>query len=1079
MSHEYSLDHHFSPGIPHLSEPALSIWAKTVYRDPTDERYLQLWQHLEDTGEIACRVWDDFVADDVKTLIAEDIGGMSTSKRLYQFIAAIHDVGKASPAFVVQSPRYSYIHKLHIDYGIAGGAKRREFRHELVGCWTVEQWLDSQGFPTGQGSFAHGLAGVVAGHHGTSLTMEKQRLRNDWQIASFVGDEAWADIRFELLDWVADTMQIRSVLDSLKSHPLRRRTQILLTALVIIADWIASDTRLCPLNESDLDEDAFNPRLRATHAWHMLQLPQPWDVRDIDQTPDERFTERFGIPNAKLRPVQREAVRLAQTMASPGLMIIEANMGEGKTEAALLAAETLASRFHCGGVYYALPTQATVNAMFTRVLDWIGNLPAEDRRMMASLFLAHSKRGLNDDYETMRERWFDDGHGLDNGFAKRRFDGVIYEDDRTGRTGSKADATDRVTLQAVVNSWFTGPKRGNLSTFVTGTIDQVLMAGLRCKHVVLRHLALAGKVVILDEIHSNTAYMNVYMETVLSWLGAYGTPVIMLSATLPQSKRNAFLEAYKAGAEAADNVESEPVAAVESIGRSRSGETGSGRRASSRLAAYSERRKALRHHGGVRTQVGLSDDSAADATHDISPTLTDSQSDKAVLDLRYPLISVATKKGIAGSAPAASGRSTDILVSLMDDDDDSLIQLLKERLREGGCAVVIRNTVSRAQKTYDVLRSRLDMDVTLAHSRFLAFDRARIDRDLIDRYGKTGSSDQRSGVVVATQVVEQSLDVDFDLMITDIAPIDLILQRAGRLHRHHRGEHESHRPSPLREARLIITGVERWHDNAPPEFSRGLENVYQRYLLMRSLAALKISSQKSNMISVPDDIPRLVQTVYGNVPLCPRSWLDGDDGETVAFKKLRKRISASERDAKELRIFNPQDARGTFSLDNWLRINFPDPDTPGASQQRLISAGVREGDDSFEVIVLQKDSSGHLQLPEWGDFTESNPLPSGMEAPDRQQVRDILSCTISLGRFSLAGQDIDAVIEALELHTPEQWHDYMQQDRNLSGQLLIVLDAKGEADYPIQVFDGKSETMKTRTLHFRYSMKKGWVASAE
>ena len=91
------------------------------------------------------------------------------------------------------------------------------------------------------------------------------------------------------------------------------------------------------------------------------------------------FAERFSIPGAHMRPVQREAARLARTMQSPGLMIVEANMGEGKTEAALIAAEILAARFQCGGIYYALPSQATVNAMFTRVLDWVGHLPSDEQ----------------------------------------------------------------------------------------------------------------------------------------------------------------------------------------------------------------------------------------------------------------------------------------------------------------------------------------------------------------------------------------------------------------------------------------------------------------------------------------------------------------------------------------------------------------------------------------------------------------------------------------------------------------------------------------------------------------------------
>lgn len=92
--------------------------------------------------------------------------------------------------------------------------------------------------------------------------------------------------------------------------------------------------------------------------------------------------------------------------------------------------------------------------------------------------------------------------------------------------------------------------------------------------------------------------------------------------------------------------------------------------------------------------------------------------------------------------------------------------------------------------------------------------------------------------MVATQVVEQSLDVDFDLMVTDIAPVDLILQRAGRLHRHCRGEGECNRPEPLRQAQLYISGMESCDIEQPPVFAKSIESVYERFFLMRTAALM-------------------------------------------------------------------------------------------------------------------------------------------------------------------------------------------------------------------------------------------------
>lgn len=1027
-----------------LTNASKSIWAKSVFHgDPNDHRYLLLWQHLQDCAAVARRVWNDFLPDAVKEELVADLGSERAAVGLVSFLAMIHDVGKASPAFEVQC---DYLcdrvreHGLRVDeqFFACHKEERAGYRHELVGYQSVCQWFNRRGYQTDEESMANGIAYVVGGHHGTCVTADKKRLLGKAEAKHYLGGQAWDDVRQDIINWAAEETDFETTLHLLDDRPLRCRTQILLTAIVIISDWIASDSWLFPLNSSEVDEQCFDAFERARQAWWQLNLPRPWQVSLEESTPDALFAERFDIPGAHLRPVQREAVRLAQTMPSPGLMIIEANMGEGKTEAALLSAEVLAGRFGCGGVYYGLPTQTTANAMFHRTLGWIGRLPAPEQGTLGSVFLSHGKREQNEEYFNLTERT-----SAANAFEMRNGEYIVDDEDRTG--GDGASNGFEPSIEAVVNSWLSGRKRGNLSDFVLGTIDQILMMSLQCKHLVLRHLAFAGKVIILDEVHSNTAYMNVYLETTLSWLGVYGAPVIMLSATLPQARREAFLEAYRRGAAARTDAQHEPEQSL--------------------MDFLTARKSVIQTESTSRRQ---SSDTGSEAVRRCGK----------VLDTRYPLISyVSGGEEPRSIAPKPSGRESSVLVQRIADDDETLVQLLRDKLATGGCAVVVRDTVQRAQHTYDVLKKAFGdaMDVSLDHARYMACDRSAIDTRLMERFGKDSTPATRQGIVVATQVVEQSLDVDFDLMVTDIAPVDLILQRAGRLHRHCRGEGECNRPEPLRQAQLYISGMESCDIEQPPVFAKSIESVYERFFLMRTAALMGLCDSEPVTLRLPQDIPQLVQGVYDvDRDCCPDAW---HSNERDARGELRKHVWDSEKKAAQFRIFRPDEARSPYSLGDWLKKCMPDPDTAHDRTSRQARASVRDSDDSFEVLLLQKDNEGNLCLPAWVDDSPQRMLANGFEPMAAKQVRAALACSITLGASSLCWRNLDAVIAFLESpqNVPEEWFTLMQQHRELSGQLPIVLDTDGNA--AINIYDKKYNKIVKIVIH--YSMEKGWEAHVE
>ncbi|MGW0801339.1 HD domain-containing protein, partial [Streptomyces sp. NPDC002692] len=359
---------------------------------------------------------------------------------------------------------------------------------------------------------------AVGGHHGVppehgqikALYEHEELLRTPGPAG-----RVWRGVQGELLDACAERFGVGERLRSWGAVRLPQPVQVLLTALVIVSDWIASNPDLFPYFP---DAASCSDKDRLAAAWRGLDLPEPWRAEESPAGVRELFAARFDLPaGARVRPVQQAAVELAREMDSAGLMVIEAPMGEGKTEAALAVAEVFAARSGAGGVFFALPTMATGNAMFPRLLDWLEQLPGV-RGERRSVHLAHSKAALNEDF-------------VDLMAAGGRVTAVGV-DEAAGVSGREADGRRRAGADLVAHAWLRGRKKAMLASFVAGTIDQLLFAGLKSRHLALRHLAVAGKVVIIDEAHAYDTYMSVYLDRVLSWLGAYRVPVAVLSAML-------------------------------------------------------------------------------------------------------------------------------------------------------------------------------------------------------------------------------------------------------------------------------------------------------------------------------------------------------------------------------------------------------------------------------------------------------------------------------------------------------------------------------------------------------------------
>lgn len=923
-----------------------TVWAKSEPQGRLPlTHWLPLHQHLDDTGAVAGFLWDEWLAPSARAAISRGLpDGEADGRRLVTWLAGIHDVGKATPAFAIQAP--TLVDRMVRDGGFEPPGPmvrldRAKLRHEWAGAAALADWLEDRGFSEGQ---AEAFAVVVGGHHGDFPSFDHVLPDDRLHVR---GEGRWAEARALLLDRAAERFGVADRLVAWRTASFPRAAQMVVTGLVIMADWIASSADYFELLPVDVVPAVPGPHdsddARLAKGLRRLALTPRWRPVVGDQEIAARFADRFPRVEGAPRPVQEAVARAAETMPVPGILIVEAPMGEGKTEAAFLAAEILAARSGASGCFVALPTQATSNAMFARMLDWLKRLPTEDGDS-ASVALVHGKAALNDEYREIRfpPRW--------------------VESDPEAAPGG-APETQR--LDAVVDEWMTGRKRAALSSFVVGTIDQVLFSALVARHVAMRALSLVGKVVILDEVHAADVYMSEFLDRALEWLGACGTPVVLLSATLPPARRAALYAAYENGRRGTSNARQNRAVGAE-------------------VAA------------GAQTVNRL---------------------------LGYPSVVTSGDDGPSVVELEPSGRRTEVDVRRLDDDLDTLTETLTEQLRDGGCAVVIRNTVRRVQEAARHLTDVFGPDVvSVAHAQFLASDRIENDDRLLGMFGPPGSAKRpQKHIVVASQVVEQSLDVDFDLMVTDIAPVDLVLQRMGRLHRHRRGEGERDRPEPLRRAQCWVTDVD-WA--ATPPKPGPSKVIYGTYLLLASAAVLA-PHLDGRSLRLPEDIAPLVAEAYGG-PDAPSGW------ETAWEVARRKDHDAAERrrgDAQGYLFGKP--FTGTASLLDSMTAGLGRVDEDSPRGQRC----VRDGGESIEVVVVQRTADGD-QVPAWVPFRGGEPLPIREYPVDPGVARALARCTLRMP-FSLTHEGIyDATIRDLERNYFPGWND----SPHLRGMLALVLD---------------------------------------
>ena len=906
------------------SPRARSVWGKT---EPDGDGWLPLVRHLTDASAVAGELWDHWLPAGVRRVISADLPrGEDDGRRFLTWVAGLHDIGKATPGFAVKvarSPRHSYLLGAMADHGLVCPPSSPGLPpHCHVGQFVLAQALMERYSANKRAAYA--LTAPIGMHHGTPP--------GDRELGSYEGHrwvgrhvEAWRAVQAELVDGITELTGAIDRLPEWLAHPPKAQALVLLTAAVVVADWLSSDVSRFPYDDyrplqERLDDAGLADALRG--PWRL-----PPAVADAESLLQDRFPH---VAHHGIHPIQREVRDVAACLSEPALLVIEAPMGSGKTEAALMAAEEMARTSGAGGVFVALPTMATSDAMVPRVLAWAEHLGGATGPTM---HLAHGKARLNEDYHVLVRR--------------SQVEGVNDAEH------------DPESAEAVVTSWLQGRRKGVLANLVVGTIDQVLFGALKTRHLALRHLALAGKVVIIDEVHAADTYMRRYLARVLEWLGSYGTPVILLSATLPPAHLEELTAAYARG--------------------------------------RGVRAPRLREHAA------------------------------------YPRITVQTADVTQTHVPWV-GRTTEVRVHPVTNDLDDLVRRVRADVEAGGCVVVIRNTVGYAQQTYAALREALGTErVSLVHSRFAARDRASKERALLGLLGPPGPRTTRPAgyVVVGTQVLEQSLDIDADVMETDHAPIDLLLQRMGRLHRHHRGEGERERPAGLREPVLRVIGAPTVDD--APVLDAGSAAIYGERGLLTSGMVLA-PHLAGEPVRLPGDIAPLVEQAYAADAPSPPAWAAEWE---KAFDDDDERTRTSVGRAKPYRLGEPWRAG---DLVGWLDGRDGGSGQAGSSEDSLGGrAQVRDTEDLVEVLLVWRDGDGVVRvLPGDGPDAGAALEVGAQGAPSSRRALSVLGCSVRLPRQVAGGWRLDSVIRELE-EAGEQFAGW-QSSPWLQGQLVLCLD---------------------------------------
>lgn len=630
----------------------------------TDAAWHPLIYHSLDVAAVACTFLDrsPVLSSRIASLLDVDV---DTARRWCVLLAAWHDMGKWNLGFQSNPSARAAMGEDAPKTPTIGQVRR----HDTVGQDAIEQIvLPEVGWPV----HLAGLFRPATGHHGHPPGARGAAAESD-PIDRYYPEP----VRVAMLEWCRESL---SALwgDTAPEFDMSgvQLASWLIAGVVVASDWIGSDQYWFAYHA---------PTLSMGDYWRQVALPT-----------SRRAVAMAGVYEAKRRelpplthdifPYVKTPTPLQSHMESafiepePQLWIIEEATGGGKTEAAVTLAARMIHRGLGSGMYVALPTMATADAMYARI-------------------------------ERAYREVFD---------GKRPILELAHGRHRLSRLTTNPDGSETASSSGTV--WFNMNRNAALLSSVgVGTIDQALAASMSSKWQSVRLVGVARSILVVDEVHACDPYMRRILANLLEFHAALGGSAILLTATLTREMRQELVSAF---------------------------------------------------HGGLHAKM----------PRRRRPRAPELQSDA------FPLVTKASASGVTETRVESREACYRKIVLRRVDTKEGAAQVVVDAARRGQSVAWIRNTVDEAIEAHAEL-TRQGVNAALLHSRFMYGDRKAIERSLIERLGPDSLPHERAGlVVVSTQVIEQSIDLDFDAMVTDLAPIDLLVQRAGRLHRHVRGD---------------------------------------------------------------------------------------------------------------------------------------------------------------------------------------------------------------------------------------------------------------------------------------------------